>query len=100
LYTQLYVGLLSGILPSGFPINILYAFLLSLICDTWHAHLILLDFIILIILGEEYKLLSFSFREEILNFMVAVLPQSNAGLIADLASATFRSMQLWGGLAN
>jgi hypothetical protein len=40
----------------GFTTNNLYAFLFSAIHATYHAHLILLDLIILIILGDEYKL--------------------------------------------
>jgi hypothetical protein len=46
------LGLPSGLFPSGFPTNILYA---ALICATRPAHLILLDFIIPIILGEEFN---------------------------------------------
>ncbi|PNF30001.1 hypothetical protein B7P43_G06209 [Cryptotermes secundus] len=45
-----------NIVHPPFPTNILYAFLVSLIRATRPAHLILLDLIILIILGEEYKL--------------------------------------------
>jgi hypothetical protein len=55
LSTYLRFGLPSGLFPSGSPTNNLYAFLCSLIRATWPAHLILLDLIVLIILGEEYK---------------------------------------------
>jgi hypothetical protein len=44
-----------GLFRSGFPTNNLYVFLFSPIRATYPAHLILLDLIILIILGEEYK---------------------------------------------
>jgi hypothetical protein len=51
---HLRLGLPSGLLPSGFPTNNPYAFLFSRIRATCPAHLIV-DLIILIILGVEYK---------------------------------------------
>ena len=47
-------------LSSGFPIKILYAPLLSPICGTCPAHLILLDLINSVIFAEEYRSFSSS----------------------------------------
>jgi hypothetical protein len=54
--THLCLGLLSGLLPSGFPTNNLYELVFPPIRATCPVRLILLNLIILIILGEEYKL--------------------------------------------
>jgi hypothetical protein len=45
----------NGLFPSGFPTNILYVFLFYFIRAKCPAHLILLEMLFLILLGEEYK---------------------------------------------
>jgi hypothetical protein len=55
--THLRLGLPSGLLPSDFPTNILYAFLFAPFHTTFHAHLVFPDLIILFIHGKEYKLM-------------------------------------------
>jgi hypothetical protein len=60
LFAHLHFCLRSGHFPPGFPANIVYAFLFTPIRATFPAHIILLDFISVIILGEEYKLWSSS----------------------------------------
>jgi hypothetical protein len=46
LSSHLRLGLPSDLFPSGFVTKILYAFLLSSLCATYPAHLILLDLIV------------------------------------------------------
>ena len=60
LYPHLSLGLPSGLLPTGIPTKILYVPLFSPLRATSHAHLILLDFIIRNIFGEEYRVWSSS----------------------------------------
>jgi hypothetical protein len=69
LSSHLLLGLPSGLFPSGFPTETLYTTLYSLIRATCPDHLILLDFITLKMLGEEYRSLScilFSFSTPLL----------------------------------
>ena len=60
LSTHLRLGLLSGLLPSGFPSKTLYTPVSSPIRASCPTHLIFLDFITRTILDEEYKSFSSS----------------------------------------
>jgi hypothetical protein len=55
LSSHLHLGLTSGVFLSDYPIKLLYAFLISPMCATWPAHLILLHLITLIIFCEAYS---------------------------------------------
>jgi len=58
LFSHLGLGLPSGLLPPGFPTNLLHVPLLSPIRTTCSTYLILLVLITHIIFGEQYKTLS------------------------------------------
>ena len=75
LSTHLRLGLLIGLLPSDFPTKTLYAPLSSPIRATCPAHLILLNFITLTILGEEYK----SFSSSLCNLLHSPVTSSLLG---------------------
>jgi hypothetical protein len=63
-YPPTYDWVSLGLFPPDFSTNNLYAFLFSPIHAKWPAHLILLDLIVLIILGKEYKSRRMKWRSE------------------------------------
>ena len=75
LSTHLSLGLPSGFFPSGFPTKTLYTPFSSPIRATCPAHHILLDFITVTILGEEYK----SFSSSLCNFLLSPVTSSLLG---------------------
>jgi hypothetical protein len=68
-----YLCLLSGLFPSGFPNNILYAFPFSPNRATCPAHIILIDFIILIILGKEFAAPQYAVFSSLLSFHLSLV---------------------------
>jgi len=63
--SHLHKGHPSDLLPSGFPTKILYGFLIATMRATCPIHIMFLDFITLIIFGEEHKL----WRSSLLNIL-------------------------------
>jgi hypothetical protein len=84
LSTHLHLGLPSGLFLSGFSTNILYVFLFSTIRATYPVHL-LLDLIILIILGKEYKLWSSSLR--VCSFLQPLVTSSSVQIFSSTPSS-------------
>jgi hypothetical protein len=79
LFTHLRLVVHSDLFPSGFPTNNIYAFFFSPILDTYYVHLI--DLIIPVIFGDEYKLWSSS----LCSFLLPPVTSSLFGLILSSA---------------
>jgi len=87
LSSHLRLCLPCGLLPIGFPTKILYTSLPYPISSTCPAHLILLDFIIRTILGEEYRL----FSSSLCNFLHSPVTSSPLGPNILLNTLSLRS---------
>jgi hypothetical protein len=87
LSTHLHLGLPSGLFSSGFPNNILHAFLISPNHDTFPVQLVLLNLIILITLGKEHNLQSSSLCSFLQHPVISSLSSQNI-LLSTLFSNT------------
>jgi hypothetical protein len=80
--------------PSGFPTKLLYTSLSSPIRATCSAHLILLDFICLMISGDEYKIWSSS----LCNYLHSRVTSSRFGPNILLKTLSSNTLSLWSSL--
>jgi len=87
LFSQLHRSLPSGLFPSGFPSKILFTPLLSPICATCPAHLILHDLITRIIGGELYR----SLKSSLCSFLHSPVSSSLLGPNILLCTLILRS---------
>ena len=78
LFSHLRLCVSNCLFPSGLPIEILYATLLSPIRATCSAHLIILDLITRIIFGDGYRSLSSSLCSLILSSVTSALLSQNS----------------------
>jgi hypothetical protein len=89
--SPLCLGLLSDLIPLGFPTKTLYMFLPSPMCVTCPTHLILLDFMCLIMSGEDYKLWIFP----LCNFLLCLITSSLLGTTVTMVAWSLPTQLFW-----